>query len=439
MIDNNFCNDCSECPLSPKNQVHITSDLESLKEEMDIIDKACNEYDNYTCIEKSNNSGNSTHQNANYNSAIHDGYDGMSPIIFATKSANIYLIELLLAHGADINSMHLVTGKTPIMYTIEDNNLELLQLLILYGADINRASYDGETPLLLSIKHDNNEALDILFNYGVDTKEINATLNEIILNRLVTNSPSNTILNLRNRNLLNFSNIKSTALIVATKRGNLNLVKLLIELGLNVDYTDNNLDTALSWAAYNGFVDAMNLLIEAGADVNHQDNKGNTPLIDTIIKNQREAFDILINNPNININNQGENNQSALHYAVILSNQYMVTTLLQKGADINAITDVGNTPVDIVKSKELKQLYSLFNIKPKPKVVATNNNANQHKRLMNLLIAESKECSICIEKLTEYNSTITPCLHIYCTNCFDKLFKTSNKVPCPLCRVILTK
>lgn len=43
----------------------------------------------------------------------------------------------------------------------------------------------------------------------------------------------------------------------------------------------------------------------------------------------------------------------------------------------------------------------------------------------------SKECSICLDKINDNNHTL-PCNHCLHNNCFEELRKNSNK--CPLCR-----
>ena len=63
-------------------------------------------------------------------------------------------------------------------------------------------------------------------------------------------------------------------LIEASRDGQLDLVKLLLERGGNVNIQDIYGDTALIWASLYGHLDIVKLLLEKGADVNIQDNYG---------------------------------------------------------------------------------------------------------------------------------------------------------------------
>ena len=60
-----------------------------------------------------------------------------------------------------------------------------------------------------------------------------------------------------------------TALICATKKGNVKMMRCLIELGADVNYLNKDGDVALQYAAEAGFEECIKLLLEEGADVNH--------------------------------------------------------------------------------------------------------------------------------------------------------------------------
>ena len=66
----------------------------------------------------------------------------------------------------------------------------------------------------------------------------------------------------------------------AKKGPNLNLINDLILLGANLDWQDEKYGkTSLHWATqYWGNVEIVRMLIDAGADVNLKDNNGDTPL-----------------------------------------------------------------------------------------------------------------------------------------------------------------
>ena len=63
-----------------------------------------------------------------------------------------------------------------------------------------------------------------------------------------------------------------SGLLEASKAGHNEAVQVLLQLGVNVDYTNNKGKTALMLASKNGYADIAELLLSAGAKINIQDN-----------------------------------------------------------------------------------------------------------------------------------------------------------------------
>ncbi len=78
---------------------------------------------------------------------------------------------------------------------------------------------------------------------------------------------------------INFKgNNGGTALMYACVKGDPEIVKLLLENGADVDAKDGSLMTALMWASYEGRPDVLRMLLEKGADINPKNQKGFTAL-----------------------------------------------------------------------------------------------------------------------------------------------------------------
>ena len=85
-------------------------------------------------------------------------------------------------------------------------------------------------------------------------------------------------------------------LIKASSDGNLDLVKLLLERGANVN-SQNNIfygQTALIRASENGHTEIVKLLSTNGADVNIQDIYGQTALILSSLRGHLEVIKLLL-------------------------------------------------------------------------------------------------------------------------------------------------
>ena len=117
-----------------------------------------------------------------------------------------------------------------------------------------------------------------------------------------------------------------TALMIATGEGSIELVRILLENGANVNIQDNDDGhTALMTASRRGYINIARMLIDAGADLEIKDESGDT----------------------------------ALMYATTNSHTETVRMLLDVGADVNTIDEINQTVLFNVSSK-FPDLYQLL-------------------------------------------------------------------------------
>ena len=113
-----------------------------------------------------------------------------------------------------------------------------------------------------------------------------------------------------------------TALIDASKNGDLEKVKLLIENGANIEVKDNNGDTALILASYYRYLEIIQYLVEKGA----------------------------------NINATNDNGWTSLMYASKYGELETIKYLLENGADVNIKNKNGNAALDLAKIEDIKEV-----------------------------------------------------------------------------------
>ena len=166
--------------------------------------------------------------------------DGNTPLLGAASNENdnnnLAIVQLLLDKDADVNAKS-GDGWTSLhgaALNENDNNLAIVQLLLHRGADVNSQDNNGETPLHKAIEfnHDNSLAMvQFLLNQGA-----------IVNSRLQDSG--------------------ETPLHEATRKENLDIVKLLVQKGAKVNAEADNGKTPLQYA-YND--DIVNFLLENGA------------------------------------------------------------------------------------------------------------------------------------------------------------------------------
>jgi len=67
-----------------------------------------------------------------------------------------------------------------------------------------------------------------------------------------------------------------SALMYASKYGQLEAVKLLLQAGANIDLQEGHGRTALMYASMNGYLETVKLLLQEGANIDLQDKWGRT-------------------------------------------------------------------------------------------------------------------------------------------------------------------
>ena len=171
-------------------------------------------------------------------------------------------------------------------------NLEFFEKVIKMGADVNWTDSEGVTALMEACESGNYEICRRLIELGAN---VNATCNYQLtaLNYLCGKSDGNVkILELLVENGVDVHHITSDqrgALHFAAKSGSLTIVKRLLELGIDPNGRAFDFKTPLHFLFTWDWVDDANdtlavakVLVDAGADVNAADDNGDTPLSLTI-------------------------------------------------------------------------------------------------------------------------------------------------------------
>ena len=122
-----------------------------------------------------------------------------------------------------------------------------------------------------------------------------------------------------------------TALMKASNNGHSDVVKMLLDVGANPNLTDKNERTVLMYASFKGHVNIVKMLLEAGANPNLTDKNGRTALIMASCKNKALVASILIDF-GVNINFKDIYSDDALTTASMFNNKEAVDVLAKAGA-----------------------------------------------------------------------------------------------------------
>jgi ankyrin repeat protein len=137
-------------------------------------------------------------------------------------------------------------------------------------------------------------------------------------------------INLLEEQVNNKDNTGYTPLMHCAKIGNINTVKLLLDIkNINIDIQSNYGYTALMCAVISDSVDIVELLLSKNANIDLQNNTKMTALMYASKNGNIKIVKLLIN-ANASIDKENNTHQTAL---MLTENQEIIEFLIEKGAD----------------------------------------------------------------------------------------------------------
>ena len=243
--------------------------------------------------------------------------------------------QFLLTHGADVHARR-TDLSTPLHLAADQGHFEVACMLLRSGADINSRNIGGNTPLHLAAVQGHFEVAQMLLQRGAHVNS--------------QNGGGETPLQLM---------LQPTFLWSEGKR--LNLVQLLLNNGAEVNSRDKTDATALHNASLVPNLEVPRVLLDHGANVDAEDNRGQTPLL-RVLGDQRyfgkgrcgPGFDIarLLVERGADVNARDKDHETPLHLASYFLNPKLVRMLLDHGADVHATNGKEETPFHRVLDAE---------------------------------------------------------------------------------------
>jgi ankyrin repeat protein len=193
---------------------------------------------------------------------IDSKYKSLTVLNIACSNGRLKMVRLLLEKGATID-------EDTCSYACGGGNIELLREVIRRGANVNTKNFKGYTPLMVTIDSPILKNMVEIINELIDNgANVNATLTTTIEEY-----------NQREREFIIRYNVGTSPLIMASTHSNISnqeVVKLLLEKGATVDWTDSMGITALMKAAETNNTEIVKLLLKAGANKDIRDAHGAT-------------------------------------------------------------------------------------------------------------------------------------------------------------------
>ena len=302
---------------------------------------------------------------------------GNTPLWIACWKRYPCIINELLDSGADVNFVNL-KGNPPMYSICQKGPKKIAEQLLARGADPNILNSNGDTLVLLCCRNGQSEVLQLLLNQA-DPDIVNHVAHIDGFNAMLAATESNRsecikILHEHRFDLEaktaedNPILASATPLHLAAYYGKSDAARTLLSLGANPNSKDKNNQTPLHIAVIQGNSSIIRLLRNAGADLTIRDSMGNSaasycrndsdeikkmltnPALEALMrlargefnsKEEKEACQLLLSNAGClgclskekAIELLGPDGTTPLMEAIIHSNQEVVRTLLELGAD----------------------------------------------------------------------------------------------------------
>lgn len=191
-----------------------------------------------------------------------------SPLWWASAKGKLNAVELLLDNNA---SPDVVSKKdnSPLQIALNNGHKETSTLLLARGS--NNQPKDKNKLLNKTIQkgHVSTVALLLMCGASVNTKVIGyAPLHQALESG--QNSVTSFLLEKgANVDAPTGYDTQETPLIIATKVGNLEGIRLLLKKGANLNCVDKKINTAVDWAAHYGNYNAVKLLLDGQTETNY--------------------------------------------------------------------------------------------------------------------------------------------------------------------------
>ncbi|WP_353271463.1 ankyrin repeat domain-containing protein [Wolbachia endosymbiont (group A) of Rhorus exstirpatorius] len=227
--------------------------------------------------------------------------DKLPLLSWAACKNSVNVAQLLLSIGADID-IRCDQNWTPLHYAVSAGQYDMVRFLVDQGASILAKDNNVKTPLRIVNELGNTEVANFL-RAKLDKYLFSAIERKDI--RKVSDFLDGGA-NIEAKGINN-----QTPLCVASCKGNLYVLKLLLSRNAKVNVQDDSRKTPLHYAAGEGHLDAAKLLLDHDSIINAKDRLGIAPL----------------------------------HYAAYYNREGMVSFLISQGAKVEAMDEKARTPL----------------------------------------------------------------------------------------------
>eukprot|EP00752_Nemacystus_decipiens_P016405 g14662.t1 len=282
------------------------------------------------------------------------GVDGCTALHFAAARGHAEVVTLLCLHGAAIDALS-DHGCTPLHLAAMRGEVAATRALLTAGADVTlRNMEDGKSALDLAAFEGHADAASAIIERGGDVNAA-GTDGQTPLHRAAVGSTAVGSAEVVSLFCLEYGAAVNasdgggfTPILSAALRGNVAATQALLAAGADVTLRENMLDfSPLDVAATMGHADVVRLIVDHGIDVNAASRDGITALHAAASRNRLEVIDVLVAaGADVNAEQVGQGEgDTCLHMAASHAHTPSVLALLKYGARADKKNGRGQSPL----------------------------------------------------------------------------------------------
>ena len=213
--------------------------------------------------------------------------EGVTPIQLAAINGSGLMLDRLLKAGADPNAALTPSGDTALMMAARTGKTDAVRVLVEAGAGVNaRESWGGTTPLMWAASEGHGDAAKLLIASGAD---VNARSHYVAAANGRGFEGRTPIASRTDPSVAEFASGWLTPLMLAAREGDVELARILLDAGADINAVAGDGKTALATAIFNGNYDVASFLVDRKADVNLADAQRFTPLFFAVDRRNMET------------------------------------------------------------------------------------------------------------------------------------------------------
>ena len=260
---------------------------------------------------------------------------GITPLIEASRHGHVDVVLTLLERGAEIDRLVPETGNTALLEAAQWSQAEVVSTLLAHGANINHVNAFEETAFKLAYQvYGPDQVYAVVPILRANWEDVNSQQ----LLEAAIEGDAELVLTLidSGENINSTSTLGYSALALAVRNGNVNVVSTLLDHGAEI------FDRDLNEAAKVGHAEIVIDLLAHGANVNGG-QYGQLALASAAENGHADVVDILLAN-GVDINNlERPDEETALVFAARAGHADVVSLLIKNGADMSIRTPFSGT------------------------------------------------------------------------------------------------